>query len=93
MRESVIEKYLVDCVAKQGGEAIKVGHSSWPDRVVVLPGGVHGWAELKRPGERARRAQELRIERLQGLGCTAGVCASLGAVDAFLQGLCRGREG
>lgn len=89
----MVERYLVEQARELGGEAVKVGHSSWPDRVVVLPGGLHGWVELKRPGEVARRAQELRIERLRALGCTAGVCASLGAVDVFLAALSRGRRG
>jgi hypothetical protein len=87
MREKSVETYLCAKVVSQGGEAIKVGHSSWPDRVVVLPGARHGWVELKRPGAIARRAQAVRIERLRGLGCTAVVCASYSDVDAFLKAL------
>lgn len=64
MRESDIEKYLVHCVKRIGGEVRKVkwiGHDGAPDRVVMIrseepslvdAGFPHTliWVELKRPG-------------------------------------------
>ncbi|MFY0084430.1 VRR-NUC domain-containing protein, partial [Acinetobacter baumannii] len=51
MRESVIEKYLVDKVKALGGEVRKVkwiSRNSAPDRLVMLPDNTF-WAELKAP--------------------------------------------
>lgn len=61
MRESDIEKYLVEQVFIAGGLCRKVqwvGHNSAPDRVVMMPGASRFgalpprlfWVELKAPG-------------------------------------------
>ncbi len=66
MRESVIEKHLVDAVKALGGEVRKVkwiGRRGAPDRLVMLPDmaktvGVDCestiWVELKRTGGKAK---------------------------------------
>ncbi len=87
MRESEIEKYLVDQVRCMGGLALKFvspGHSGVPDRIIILPGGVVGFLELKAPGERPRKEQSLWIKRLQEKGCPAGWADTRERVDAFL---------
>ena len=87
MRESEIEKYLVGQVRGMGGLALKFvspGHSGVPDRIIILPGGVVGFLELKTPGEHPRKEQLLWIERLRDKGCPAGWADTRERVDAFL---------
>lgn len=87
MRESEIEKYLVDQVRDMGGLALKFmspGHSGVPDRIIILPGGVVGFLELKAPGERPRKEQLLWIKRLQDKGCPAWWADTRERVDEFL---------
>lgn len=87
MRESEIEKYLVSQVRGMGGLALKFvspGHAGVPDRIIILPGGVVGFLELKAPGERPRKEQFLWIKRLQDKGCPAGWADTRELVDAFL---------
>ena len=53
MRERDIERYLVERVKALGGMCIKFtspNRRGVPDRIVMLPGGVLHWVELKRPG-------------------------------------------
>lgn len=65
LRESSIERYLVHCVKRIGGECRKVkwtGRDGAPDRLVMLPREYVGqelyneptlWVELKAPGGKA----------------------------------------
>lgn len=87
MRESENEKYLVDQVRGMGGLALKFvspGHTGVPDRIIILPGGVVGFLELKAPGARPRKEQLLWIRRLQDKGCPAGWADTRERVGAFL---------
>ena len=50
MRESSVERKLVNAVKKLGGLAWKFvspGHSGVPDRIVMMPGGIIYFVELK----------------------------------------------
>lgn len=67
-RESAIEQKFVRSCRRYGGEAVKVGHSGWPDQAVVWDGGVTTWAELKAPGEEPEPHQEERIQKLRERG-------------------------
>lgn len=94
MKEHHIEGYLLDQVIAAGGFCIKLtpmGDNGWPDRLVILPGNVIGFLELKRPGEEPTPLQLHRIERLAGLRCIAGWASSFAEVDAFMDRL-TGRE-
>ena len=62
MRESTIEKHLVAQVKAMGGMAYKFtspAHRGVADRVVVLPGGVVWFVELKAPGGRLSELQKI----------------------------------
>ena len=62
MRESTIEKHLVAKVKAMGGMAYKFtspAHRGVADRVVVLPGGVVWFVELKAPGGRLSELQKI----------------------------------
>lgn len=87
MRESELEKEFCSLVRQAGGKAYKFvspGNAGVPDRIVVLPGGRIGFAELKRPGEEPRKLQQLRLEELGRLGCLAEAVDGMEAAGAFV---------
>jgi hypothetical protein len=73
--ESKLERKLKSHVEALGGACVKVGHSGWPDRAVVLPGGKIIWVELKNPDGSGRVSplQQHRIDTLIALGHDARV--------------------
>ena len=71
MREKQIEQKLTLMVKKAGGIALKFvspGFAGMPDRLVLLPGGVFAFAELKAPGMKPRALQVARHEMLRRMG-------------------------
>ena len=84
MRELTIEQYLIAQTEARGGLCIKHGNAGWPDRIVLLPRGRHGWAELKRPGGRERVLQLVRHKQLREAGALVATIDSLAAVNRFL---------
>lgn len=95
MREVVLEQYLTGKVERLGGLAWKFvspGNSGVPDRLIVLPGGVCGFYELKAPGQKPRSLQHRQMGRLEELGVPVGWGSSHAGVDAFLAALVAGRD-
>lgn len=87
MRERVVENYLREGVQILGGLAIKLTTKSgrgWPDRIVLMPGGVVVFVECKAPGKKATALQQMRIDWLNGRGIRALVIDTKEAVDDFL---------
>lgn len=86
MRESRVEKHLVDRVKALGGEVRKVGwigRRGAPDRLVLMPGpGKNFWVELKAPGQVAEPHQWREHERMRLCGEIVLVLDSVEAVDA-----------
>ena len=71
MREKETEQKLVKAVKANGGIAPKLvspGFDGMPDRLVLLPGGVIAFAELKAPGKKPRPLQLARHRLLRKLG-------------------------
>jgi hypothetical protein len=71
MRESLIEKKLVNEVKKRGGLALKFvspGYDGVPDRLILFSGGQLAFVELKSSGKRMRPLQIKRAKRLMSLG-------------------------
>jgi len=69
--EKLIEKTLNDEVKKLGGWSLKlpcVYVAGLPDRLVLLPGGVVFFAELKSTGKKPTLLQKKTHERLRLLG-------------------------
>lgn len=94
--ERHIETHLMHGVQARGGLCLKYFNPSavgFPDRLCMMPGGVTFWVELKAPGKRPRKAQELRHLQLRGLGQTVHVADSTEAVDAILKGYDERRAG
>lgn len=71
MREKTVEQKLVRAVRLIGGIAPKFvspGFDGMPDRLILLPGGVMAFVEVKAPGEKARPLQTARHRLLRRLG-------------------------
>ena len=87
MRERDIEAYLRVKVNALGGTAYKFvspGHAGVADRLVLLPGGVVWFIEVKAPGGRLSPLQVLFGRRMQEMGMNYRVIWSKEDVDAWL---------
>lgn len=76
MQEKEIEKKFRDAVRAEGGKAYKFvspGNAGVPDRLVILPGGVVGFVELKARGNIPTKLQEHQMSRIRRMGCFACV--------------------
>lgn len=91
MRESVIEKYLVDTVNGLGGCALKwasPGQRGVPDRICIFP---EGWAvgiafvELKATGAKPTKLQTFTHNLIRRFGQKVFVLDSKDAVDDFIR--------
>ncbi len=93
IRESEIERYLVDRVKEKGGEVRKVkwiGRNGAPDRLVMMKSGTV-WVELKAEGLAAlfphtphERQQHREHERMRAVGQRVVVIDSFAGIDALL---------
>jgi hypothetical protein len=71
-RERDIERQLIRRVKQAGGEVRKVtwiGRRGAPDRLVLIPDREPLFVELKAPGGRISRLQEVEHRRLRAAGC------------------------
>lgn len=86
MRESAIEKALVERVKALGGMCEKFTSPSRrgvPDRIVTLPGGKIVFVELKAAGGKLSVLQQRDHARRRALGCSVLVIDSLESANAF----------
>lgn len=71
-KEKSVEQYLRAEVEARGGDCIKLdpaNNKGFPDRLILLPGGVATLAEVKKPsGGRVSEHQEYWAQRLRSLG-------------------------
>lgn len=72
-REASDEAWVKTEAENIGVESIKVGHSGWPDRLYLIPGGRPFWIEHKRAGHLGMARQLWRIKRLHDLGYDAEI--------------------
>ena len=71
MNEKQIENKLTMAVKKNGGIALKLvcpSFAGMPDRLILLPDGHIGFAELKAPGKKPRPLQLSRHRLLREMG-------------------------
>lgn len=90
MREREIEGRLRDGVKKLGGLCYKFvspGNRGVPDRIIILPGGVVYFVELKTEVGRLSKLQCLQLKRMERLGVPVRVLYGLSEVNAFLSGI------
>ena len=60
MRERVVERYLKTKIESTGGLCLKFespGRAGVPDRLCLMPNGIHFFVEVKAPGEKLRPLQ------------------------------------
>ena len=85
--EKQIEHALTLMVKARGGIAPKFVSPSFagmPDRLVLLPGGVFAFAELKAPGMKPRALQVARHEMLRRLGFRVYVIDGIEQIEEVL---------
>lgn len=82
-----VEGRLVRLVERLGGQCIKHGQDGWPDRIVVLPGGVLVWVETKREQGRLADLQQYRAVQLARLGQRVLCLWNKEEVEQFIAGL------
>ena len=88
--EKQIEAYLVKRVRELGGIAYKFvspSNRGVADRLVVLPGGVVWFVEVKTQGGRLAPLQKLFIEDMQRLEQNVTVLWSKEDVDAWIESI------
>ena len=87
MIEKDIEKALVREVRKRSGMAFKFvspGMDGVPDRIVILPGSIIAFIELKAPGKEMRPLQEKRAEQIADMGFPVFCINSMEGVSEVL---------
>lgn len=86
MRERDVERALIKRVKEAGGEVRKlawIGRRGAPDRLVMLPGR-YLFVELKAPGGRVSRLQDLEHRRLRDAGFDVRIVWKLEDIDEVL---------
>ena len=92
MKEYAVEKYLILVARAHGGMCIKFtspGTSGVPDRIVILPGGKIGFAEMKAPGKKPRRLQKVVIRDLYRRRCQVATIDNLKSAEGFVRRLAK----
>lgn len=87
MSEKSIERYLVGECARRGWLCLKYAsmtEAGYPDRLIVMDGGLTAWCELKSKGRQMRPIQQRRYETLTAMGHIVDVCDSRAAVDDYI---------
>ncbi|WNF36841.1 VRR-NUC domain-containing protein [Bacillaceae bacterium IKA-2] len=91
MRESYIENVLIGEVKARGGMALKFvspGMSGVPDRLVLIPGGVIAFVEIKAPGKKMRPLQIKRKKQLEKLGFLVYQLDDIQMIGGVLDEIC-----
>lgn len=87
MKENTIEVYLRDRVKTLGGKAYKFvspGNAGVPDRIVLFPGGMIAFVELKAPGKKPTALQEVQQKKISSMGFKVFTLDSKAGVDDFI---------
>ena len=86
MLEKQIERKLYDEVKKIEGMCLKqTGMAGIPDRLVLLPNGKCAFVELKAPGEKPRKLQQIRMKQLKKLGFKCFVIDGVEQIKPMLE--------
>lgn len=88
MNEKTLERKLTKSVKSMGGISLKF-HSTYntgyPDRIIIMPGGVIYWVELKSTGKKPTPKQQLIHEQMRSLNALVYVIDNTEQLDTFLQ--------
>jgi len=88
--EKEIEKKVCDYAKKRGCIVRKFtspAHRSVHDRIIVAPGGVVGFLELKRPGQKPTPLQAHEIKLFADQGCNSGWVDNVESGKRFVDNL------
>lgn len=88
--EKQIERQLTLMAKSRGGIATKFVSPSFagmPDRLILMPGGMMAFAELKAPGMKPRALQVARHEMLRRLGFKVYVVDEIEQIGGILDEL------
>lgn len=87
MREREIEAKLKREVEKRGGLCFKFlsSVSGVPDRLLLFPGGLLIFVELKRKGEKPRKLQLVMIRKIRELGFRVRVIDSEQGIQKLMR--------
>jgi len=88
VKESDIEKLLVQRVKEHGGLSLKLactGQAGTPDRLIIGAYGLVAFVEVKAPGKKPRKLQEKRIQELKRLGCKVYVIDDYEGVENIMK--------
>lgn len=85
--EDTVEGYLVQRVQALGGQCPKLMFlPGWPDRLVLLPGGILAFVETKRPHGGRDEPLQPRVQRmLRKLGFAVYKANTKSAIDKLLE--------
>ncbi|HEX8314492.1 MAG TPA: VRR-NUC domain-containing protein [Flavisolibacter sp.] len=87
MNEKLIEKKFKNGVKKKGGLAVKFTSpffTGMPDRLVLMPGRIVHWAELKTTGKELSPRQKVVRKMLTALGFPVWVIDGEETLNEFL---------
>lgn len=88
MLEKQIERKLTEEVKKLNGICLKqTSLAGIPDRLVLMPGGKMAFVELKAPGEKPRKLQQVRIKQLRKMGFMCFVVDGLEMISNVLDSI------
>ena len=85
--EKNIERHLTEEVKKAGGLCLKFSsmtETGYPDRVLLFPGGLMAFVELKSTGKKPTKLQEIRHVQLREMGFPVYVIDHLDRVADML---------
>lgn len=88
MLEKQIERKLTEEVKKLNGMCLKqTSLAGIPDRLVLMPGGKMAFVELKAPGKKPRKLQQVRIKQLRKMGFMCFVVDGLEMISDVLDSI------
>ena len=90
MKESELERILVEEVRKVGGIAYKwisPGNDGVPDRIVILPPDVVCFVELKADRGHLSPMQKIQISRMRNLGADVRVVKGMSGLIEFFRSM------
>lgn len=89
--EKQLEIKLVKAVKKHGGLALKLvspGFDGLPDRLVLIAVGKIAFVEVKAPGKKPRKLQQVRIKQLNELGFLVFVLDDEKKIGGIIDEIC-----
>ncbi|GHV27083.1 nuclease [Clostridia bacterium] len=92
MREREVERKLITAVKRMGGMCPKLvspGFDGMPDRLLLMPGGLVAFVEVKKPGGKPTPLQVYRHSQLRQLGMQVYVLDDPEQIQTILGEICR----